>query len=77
MNASDAPVLAFPAQNTLTGKLRMAAAEANNPEFVAMWAGQAAPLARALPVAELVHRLEAETIEAIDHIARLRKGNAD
>ncbi len=73
MNASDAPVLAFPAQNALTGPLRAASARADNPEFVAMWAGQAAPLARALSVAELVERLEVETIEAIDRVARLRR----
>jgi nitronate monooxygenase len=73
MNASDAPVLAFPAQNALTGQLRAASAQANNPEFVAMWAGQAAPLARALSAAELVKRLEVETIDAIDRIARLRR----
>jgi nitronate monooxygenase len=72
MNASDAPVLAFPAQNALTGKLRAASAQADNPDFVAMWAGQAAPLARALSVVDLVNRLEAETIEAIDRVSRMR-----
>lgn len=72
MNAADAPVLAFPAQNALTGKLRATSAQADNPEFVAMWAGQAAPLARALSVAGLVAQLEAETLEAIDRLARFR-----
>ncbi len=73
MNAADASVLAFPAQNALTGTLRAAAAQADNPEFVAMWAGQAAPLARAVSVADLVNQLEAETLEAIDRLTRLRR----
>ena len=60
-----APHLAFPAQNKVTAALRAASAKAGKPDFVSMWAGQAAPLARALPAAELVARLEAETFEAI------------
>lgn len=60
-----APQLAFPAQNSVTGKLRQASAKAGKPDFVAMWAGQAAPLSRALPAAELIARLETETVEAI------------
>ncbi len=64
----DAPQLAFPAQNSVTGKLRQASAKAGKPDFVAMWAGQAAPLSRALPAAELVARLEAETIHAIKNL---------
>jgi nitronate monooxygenase len=63
-----APQLAFPAQNSVTGKLRQASAKAGKPDFVAMWAGQAAPLARALPAAELVARLEAEAIQAIENL---------
>jgi len=61
----DAPQLAFPVQNSVTGKLRQASAKAGNPDFMALWAGQAAPLARALPAAELVAKLEAETLESI------------
>ena len=60
-----APQLAFPAQNKVTGALRQASAKAGRPDFIAMWAGQAAPLSRALPAAELIARLEAETIAAI------------
>ncbi len=66
------PQLVFPAQNALTGKLRAAAAKAGNPDFVAMYAGQAAPLSRELPAAELVAALEAETLEALDRLAALR-----
>lgn len=65
MAARNAPQLDFPAQNSITGKLRQASAKAGKPDFIALWAGQAVPLARALPAAELVAKLEAETIESI------------
>jgi nitronate monooxygenase len=68
-----APQLAFPAQNKVTGTLRQASAKAGRPDFVAMWAGQAAPLSRALPAAELVARLETETLAAIQAAASLCK----
>jgi nitronate monooxygenase len=61
----DAPQLAFPAQNSVTGKLRQASAKTGKPDFIAMWAGQAAPLSRALPAADLIARLEAETVDTI------------
>ncbi len=70
---ADAPQLAFPAQNTLTGRLRSASAQAGNPDYVAMWAGQAAPLARALPAAELVAQLETELHAALASIAALSR----
>ena len=63
-----APQLAFPAQNAVTGRLRQASAKAGKGDFVALWAGQAAPLARALPAAELIARLEAEAIESIQQL---------
>lgn len=68
MAAKDAPQLAFPAQNAVTGKLRQASAKAGKPDFVALWAGQAAPLSRALPAAELVARLDAEAVESIQKL---------
>ena len=61
----NAPQLAFPAQNSVTGKLRQASAKAGKPDFVALWAGQAAPLSRALPAAELVRVLHEEAVSAI------------
>jgi nitronate monooxygenase len=63
-----APQLAFPAQNAVTGRLRQASAKAGKPDFVALWAGQAAPLARALPAAELIAKLAAETAESIQNL---------
>ena len=73
MNQRDAPQLVFPAQNTLTGPLRAASAKAGNPDFVSMWAGQAAPLARELSAAQLVATLEQETLEALDRLGALRR----
>jgi nitronate monooxygenase len=60
--------LAFPAQNSITAKLRQASAKAGKPDFVALWAGQAAPLARAMPAAELVFRLSEEIDQAIQNL---------
>ena len=71
--AKHLPQIPFPAQNALTVKLRQASAKAGKPDFVAMWAGQAAPLSRALPAAELIARLETETLAAIQATASLCK----
>jgi nitronate monooxygenase len=73
MHERAAPQLVFPAQNLVTGKLRAASAKAGNPDFVAMYAGQASPLARALPAAELIAALEAETLECLERLAALRR----
>jgi nitronate monooxygenase len=73
MAAKNAPQLAFPAQNSVTGKLRQASAKAGKPEFIALWAGQAAPLSRALPAAELIRTLNEETAAAIRAIASTLK----
>jgi len=67
------PRIAFPAQNSLTGRLRAASAKAGNPDFYALWAGQAAGLARALPAAGLIAQLEQETIAAIRGVATFIK----
>jgi nitronate monooxygenase len=68
---AQAPQLPFPAQNSITGKLRQASAKAGKPDCVAMWAGQGVALSRALPAAALIERLEAETLEALRHAAAL------
>jgi nitronate monooxygenase len=67
------PQIAFPAQNALTGRLRAASAKAGNPDFYAMWAGQALGLARSLPAAQLIAQLEQEAIAAIRSAAALVK----
>lgn len=71
MTAKNAPQLAFPAQNAVTGKLRQASAKAGRPDFIALWAGQAAPLSRALPAAELIAKLDTEAIESIQNLKGL------
>jgi nitronate monooxygenase len=53
----------FPLQRILTNHLARAAA--GDPELMAMWAGQAAPLLRSLPAAELVSTLIRETDAAL------------
>ena len=53
--------LAFPEQHSMTRNLRKIASAMGNPEFLPMWAGQGVMLARALPAAELVRSLVAET----------------
>ena len=53
-------VLPYPHQNALTRPLRTAAAQADRAEFLSLWAGQGAPLARREPAATLVRRLVEE-----------------
>jgi nitronate monooxygenase len=72
--AAEIPQIAFPAQNALTGKLRQASAKAGKPDFYALWAGQGVAMARALPAAELVGKLEHETIAALRRAAALVDG---
>ncbi|HTI66078.1 MAG TPA: nitronate monooxygenase [Caulobacteraceae bacterium] len=58
---AEAPELApFPVLNLMTRGLRAAAAKQDRGEFMSLWAGQAAPLSRAMPVAELMATLKAE-----------------
>jgi len=59
----------FPILNTLTGPLRKASAEAGKGDFMSLWSGQSAALSRALPAAELVATLTAETDEALAGLA--------
>jgi len=53
-------ILPFPWQNSLTRPLRSASARANNADYLSLWAGQGAPLARRLPAAELMVQLKQE-----------------
>ena len=65
MADAEADVLDFPLQRGLNAPLAQAAAERGSSEFTAMWAGQGAPLIRALPAAELIQALIAETERAL------------
>ena len=67
--AEGGAILPFPHQNALTRPMRSAAARQDRAEFLSLWAGQGARLARRLPAAELVRRL----VDEMDAtIARLR-----
>ena len=61
-----APLAPYPIQNSLTRQIRAAAAKAGNADFLSLWAGQGAALAREIPAAELVALLmrEAEAATA-------------
>ncbi|HTR51190.1 MAG TPA: DUF561 domain-containing protein [Kofleriaceae bacterium] len=51
---------AFPQQQRLTAQLRAAASSSGRTDLMQMWAGQGAPLVRAMPAAELVQTLVRE-----------------
>jgi nitronate monooxygenase len=53
-------ILAYPYQNSLTREMRTAAAKRDRPEYLSLWAGQGASLARRMPAAKLVETLVAE-----------------
>lgn len=58
-------ILPFPLQNVMTRPLRSAAAAQGRAEFLSLWAGQGARLARRGPAAELIQTLNRESEEAI------------
>jgi nitronate monooxygenase len=63
-------ILPYPLQNSLTRPMRTAAARAGRPEFLSMWAGQGAPLARREPAAAIVKRLVSEAAQVRAQIQR-------
>jgi nitronate monooxygenase len=65
MAAEEGRTLEFPLQRALTVPLGKAGAARGTPEFLPMWSGQAAPLLRQLPAAELVAALARETERAL------------
>jgi nitronate monooxygenase len=67
--AGDDP-LPYPAQMSMSGPLGAAAAESGSGEFLAMWAGQAAPLVRELPAAQLVARIVSDAQRVLAALAR-------
>jgi nitronate monooxygenase len=58
--ADPADIAPYPFQNAMTRDIRTAAAEQGRAEFLSLWAGQAAPLAKAKPAAEIVAELMRE-----------------
>ncbi len=61
--AADLPPL--PVQSALTAEIRAAAARANEAEYLTLWAGQAAGMARVESTREVMTRLERELREAL------------
>jgi nitronate monooxygenase len=57
--------LAFPYAATLVNPLRAASEKAGSLDYMQMWAGQAAALARAMPAAEFTRRLAADALELL------------
>ncbi len=55
----------YPIQNALTRAIRTASGAANNPEYLSLWAGQAASMSRGLPATELFDALVRETGEVL------------
>jgi nitronate monooxygenase len=63
-NAED-DALAFPLQRALSAPLAQAAAARGSADFMALYAGQGAPLAREMAASELLETLVAETEQAL------------
>jgi nitronate monooxygenase len=61
----------YPFQNAMTRDIRNAASAQGNPEFLSLWAGQAAPLATEAPAAEIVTNLMAGMRRSIATLTRL------
>ncbi len=68
MTAHAQELLRYPAQNNLTRPMRTAAARQGDADHLSLWAGQAAPLARAMPAADLVALLVKESATIADSI---------
>jgi nitronate monooxygenase len=67
-------IATYPVQNALTGEIRRTAAKSDRPEFMSLWAGQAAALSREMPAADLVAALVAESLAALDFHAGKARG---
>lgn len=70
LEAAGPPALGYPHQAIATAGLRAAAAAADRPDLIALWAGQAAGLAEGSPpAAQIVERTVAEAAEALRRLA--------
>ncbi|MBX3485441.1 nitronate monooxygenase [Phenylobacterium sp.] len=69
MHGVQGQVPAYPVQNRLTQPLRAAAAKADDPEMLSLWAGQAVGLARPGAAGEMVRRWWAEARKAAADLA--------
>jgi nitronate monooxygenase len=64
-------VLPFPLQNALTRPLRAAAGQQGRAEFLSLWAGQGAPMARRRPAGAVVAALLSGCAETVEQLARV------
>lgn len=71
VDLADAPA-AYPQLNRMSGPIRKAAAQADDPEAMSLWAGQTYPLGYDASAAVIVQRLRAEAREAAARLDRLR-----
>ena len=55
----------YPVANAMSKAMRAAAARAGQADYLSLWAGQAAPLARPEPAAAIVARVMAEARAAL------------
>lgn len=69
LRETGAAIPPYPIQNALTRRLRAEAAKRGLTDFMSMWVGQGARLARPLPAAELVGLLAAETETSLRRFA--------
>jgi nitronate monooxygenase len=65
-----ADIAPFPVQNALTRDIRAVAARLGRGDLLSRWAGQGAPMARAMPAGELVATLVRELAEARAQLSR-------
>jgi nitronate monooxygenase len=70
-HAVETAVAPYPYAYDIGKALNAAASAAGDDGYAPQWAGQAAPIARVLPAADLVARLADETREAVDGLSRL------
>ncbi|MGP0059211.1 MAG: NAD(P)H-dependent flavin oxidoreductase [Beijerinckiaceae bacterium] len=75
----EAEIPAYPIQNALTQDLRAAAAKANSPDVLSLWAGQGVKLARPAKAGDLTAALWRETREILETRSReiLAHGRAE
>jgi nitronate monooxygenase len=75
LEAAGPPALGYPHQAAASGDLRAAAAAADRPEMIALWAGQAAGLARgSTPAGEIVDQVVAEAAAVLRDLGVQLKG---
>lgn len=65
----DEPLLPYPAQYSISRKLRKAAAENDDPSFMSMWAGQGVGLFQEQTASDLVNQLVSDSERLIKQLA--------